>query len=237
MMFAMPKPRHASQLLAYLSSGGFQTGDRLPPIPELAELLGISSSKLREQLEVARVLGFVEVRPKTGIRTKRYEFAETIRTSLAFAVTLDPRYFVMYSKFRSHVEESFWKEAVQRLEQEDIDELKTILARAWAKLHANPVRIPHEEHRQLHLAMYKRINNTFVSGVLEAYWEGYEAIGLNVFNDMEYLESIWTYHQTIVDSIEAKAYDAGQQALVEHMQMLEHRPDLGQKIPDPQPSE
>lgn len=236
-MFAMPRPRHASQLLAYLSSGEFQPGDRLPPIPDMAELLGISSSKLREQLEVARVLGFVEVRPKTGIRAKEYHFSDTIRTSLAYAVALDPRNFVMFSKFRSTVEAGFWKEAVQHLQPEDVSQLKDIMAKAWAKLHGNPVRIPHEEHRDLHLTMYKRLGNTFVLGVLEGYWEVYEAIGLNVYTDLHYLESIWSYHQTIVDAIVNKDYNAGEQALVEHMQMLEHRPDLGRILPEPEPSE
>ena len=58
-----------SEFLRYLVENGAEAGGRLPPIPTLAQELGISSGKLREQLEVARELGFVEVRPKTGIRT------------------------------------------------------------------------------------------------------------------------------------------------------------------------
>lgn len=230
-MFTKPQPRHASQLLAYLSSGEFQAGDRLPPIPELAQILGISTSKLREQLEVARVLGFVEVRPKTGIRTREYRFNDSVRTSLAFAVTLDPAHFVEYSKFRFTVEAGFWHEAVAKLQPEDVDMLQAIMDSAWAKLRGNPIRIPKEEHRQLHMTMFKHENNPFVIGVLDAYWDAYEAIGLNVFTDLAYLEETWTYHQKIVDAIREENYAAGHEALVEHMQMLEHRPELGRIIP------
>ncbi|MBN2556017.1 MAG: FadR family transcriptional regulator [Anaerolineales bacterium] len=236
-MFTIPQPRHASQLLLFLSSGRFQAGDRLPPIPDLANILGISTSKLREQLEVARVMGFVEVRPKTGIRTREYRFTDSVRTSLAFAVSLDPGHFVKYSKFRFTVEAGFWQDAVEQLAEEDIVKLKDIMQRAWAKLHGNPIRIPHEEHRELHLTMFSKLKNPFVLGVLEAYWDAYEAIGLNVFTDLSYLEATWTYHQQIIDAISSRDYPIGHHALVEHMQMLEHRPELGRIYPATQTSE
>ena len=41
----------------------------------------------------------------------------------------------------------------------------------------------------------------FVKGLLEAYWEAYEAVGLSLFSDYYYLREVWTYHQGIVDAI------------------------------------
>ena len=38
----------------------------LPPLKDLSEELGISLASLREQLEVARALGLVEVTPAAG---------------------------------------------------------------------------------------------------------------------------------------------------------------------------
>jgi len=48
-----------SDLLAFIIDRRLQAGDRLPPLEELSAELQISISKLREQLEVARVLGLV----------------------------------------------------------------------------------------------------------------------------------------------------------------------------------
>jgi DNA-binding FadR family transcriptional regulator len=61
-----------SDLLNYIAESDLQVGDRLPTISELQDEnhLGISTSKVREQLEVARALGLVEVRSKTGTRLK-----------------------------------------------------------------------------------------------------------------------------------------------------------------------
>ena len=85
-----------SEFLNYLAESDFCPGQRLPAIQELSQLLGIGISKLREQLEVARVLGLVEVRPRTGIRTLAYSFLPGIRTSLRFAMAFDPRHFDLF---------------------------------------------------------------------------------------------------------------------------------------------
>ena len=79
----------SSEFMNYLIELNAEPGTRLPPINELAVILGISSGKLREQLEVARELGLVDVRPKTGIRIRGFSFFPTVRTGLRFALALD----------------------------------------------------------------------------------------------------------------------------------------------------
>jgi DNA-binding GntR family transcriptional regulator len=114
---------------------------------------------------------------------------------------------------------------VQKLTEEDQRELQNLVARAWEKLRGTPIQVPHEEHRNLHLKIYSRLENPFVTGILEAYWEAYEAVGLNVFaGGYEYLEEVWQYHQKMVDSICSGNFEAGYEALVHHTDLLHHRP-------------
>lgn len=215
-----------SEFLSYLAQQGCESGHRLPTINQLAQQLGISTSKLREQLEVARTLGLVEVRPKIGIRTLDYSFLSGLRTSLRFALELDPGYFELYGYLRDHIEVAFWHEAVRLLQPEDKEHLKDLVERAWQKLRATPVMIPHGEHRELHLTIFSKLNNPFVLGLLEAYWDAYEMIGLNVHSDYKYLEQVWMYHQQMVEAIMDEDFDLGYIALVEHVGMLHHRPEL-----------
>jgi DNA-binding GntR family transcriptional regulator len=63
--------------------------------------------------------------------------------------------------------------------------------------------------------------------MLEAYWDAYETVGLNVYSDYKYLERVWSYHQQMVEAILDEDYDAGYRALVEHIGMLHFRPELG----------
>lgn len=197
----------------------------------LAQKLGISTGKLREQLEVARQLGLVEIRPKTGIRTMEYSFFSTLRTSLKYALALDQNHFYRFGVLRNNIEASFWLEAVKLLQPEDKEYLQELLDQAWEKLRGNPIQIPHFEHRQLHMTIYSRLDNLFVVGILEAYWDCYESVGLNVYADYAYLHSVWTYHTEMVEAILNNDEEGGYRALVEHTGLLHNRPELGRYRP------
>lgn len=222
----MFRRRLPNEFIRYLArqNGEMDDPDRLPALGQLSEELEISVAKLREQLEVARQLGFVEVRPRTGIRRLPYNFAPAVRHSLMYAVSLDPKYFDAYADLRNQIEAAYWCQAVRLLQPEDFTWLQQLMVQAWNKLHGEPIRIPHREHRELHLAIYRRLENPFVIGILEAFWDAYEAFGLNLYADYPYLEQVWRYHQQMVDAICGGEFDAGYQALIEHKDLLHHRP-------------
>lgn len=213
-----------SEFLRYLASHP-EADDKLPSLNELSRELNISLASLREQLEVARALGFVEVRQKTGTRRLSYSFTPAIRQSLGYALALNDDHFRKFAEMRNHLEAAYWYEAVRLLTEADKAELNSIIARAWEKLGGTPVQVPHEEHRKLHLTIFKNLDNPFVIGVLEAYWEAYEAVGLNVFaGGYEYLQEVWQYHQRMVESICSGKFEVGYEALVRHTDLLYHRP-------------
>lgn len=212
-----------SEFLRYLASHD-EVERGLPTLNELSRELGIGVAALREQLEVARALGLVEVKPRMGTRRREYSFTPAVRQSLGYALALDQSHFRKYAELRKNVESAFWHQAVCQLTEEDKKELQSLMARAWEKLRGTPVQVPHEEHCQLHLKIYSRLENPFVTGILEAYWEAYEAVGLNVFaGGYEYLQEVWRYHQKMVDSICDGNFEAGYEALVAHTDLLYQR--------------
>jgi DNA-binding FadR family transcriptional regulator len=87
-----------SELLGYIVEHGLKAGDRLPPIEELSGELKLGTGKLREQLEVARTLGLVEVKPRTGIRVSEFSFFPAIRFSLLYALACDHKLFDAFSQ-------------------------------------------------------------------------------------------------------------------------------------------
>jgi DNA-binding FadR family transcriptional regulator len=110
------------------------------------------------------------------------------------------------------------------LVDEDIRALRDLIERAWNKLEGNPIRIPQQEHRELHLTIFRRLDNPFVKGVLEAYWDAYEAEGLSVFAEYDYLREVWSYHEGIVQAIVAGDVDEAYRLLVQHTKLLQRRP-------------
>ena len=207
-------------------------GDRLPSLAVLSQQLGVSTATLREQLEVARALGVVDVRPKTGIRRRPYQFTPAVLKSLAYAAAIDHDYFFhAFSDLRNHIEAAYFLQAVSLLTEEDHIQLRDLCRLAQQKLEGQPIQIPHDEHRALHLSIYCRLNNPFVTGILEAYWEAYEAIGLNRYSDISYLQNVWEHHRRMVEAICSGDAAAGHKILIEHTDLLQHRPQ-----PDSQPA-
>ena len=214
-----------SEFLRYLARHEEINGQGLPTLKELSREFGVSIASLREQLEVARALGLVEVKPRTGTKRLPYSFTPAVRQSLRYALALDNEHFQKFSELRNHIEGAYWYEAVQLLTEEDKQELQNLLARAKEKLNGNSIKIPHEEHRQLHMVIYQRLENPFVIGLLEAYWDAYEAVGLNVFTGgLSYLEQVWEYHTQMVEAICNEDYEAGYKAFIQHADLLYHRP-------------
>ncbi|MBK7451658.1 MAG: FadR family transcriptional regulator [Anaerolineales bacterium] len=149
-----------SEFLRYLASHP-EADDKLPSLNELSRELNISLASLREQLEVARALGFVEVRQKTGTRRLTYSFTPAIRQSLGYALALNDEHFRKFAEMRNHLEAAYWYEAVKLLTVEDMAELNTLIARAWEKLGGTPVQVPHEEHRKLSSHDLQNLDNPF----------------------------------------------------------------------------
>ncbi len=228
----MARRYYSSEFFDYLASSSQQSAgsgetSQLPALKDISAELGISVARLREQLEVAESLGLVEVRPRTGIRRLPYQFGPAVSQSLSYAIALDSSHFEMFSELRNQLETAYWDQAVHCLTPEDHRSLQDLIARAWTKLQGEPIQIPHEEHRLLHLTIYARLNNPFVQGILESYWEAYEAVGLNVYTDYGYLQLVWQYHQKIVEAIVSGQYLVGYRALVEHIGLLNQRPSRG----------
>lgn len=213
-----------SEFLRYLATHE-EVDQGLPSLKQLSVKLGVSLTSLREQLEVARALGLIEIKPRLGMKRREYSFTPAINQSLGYALALSNEHFRNYTELRNHVESAFWYKAVQKLTEDDKRELQNLVARAREKLRGTPIQVPHEEHRNLHLKIYSRLENPFVTGILEAYWEAYEAVGLNVFaGGYEYLQEVWQYHQKMVEAICDGDFESGYEALVHHTDLLYHRP-------------
>lgn len=196
----------------------------IPSLKDLGKNNHVSIAKLREQLSVARSYGFVDVQPRTGITLRPYSFAPAVSRSLNYALSVDRTYFEDFSDLRRHIEANYWFEAVEKLNQDDLDHLDSLVKTACLKLESSPPQIPHREHRILHLTIYGKLENVFVVGLLEAYWDAYEAVGLNQFTEMSYLKSVWGFHAQIVKALAKGDHEEGYRLLLAHMDLIKDNP-------------
>ena len=219
----MSQFRIESDFLRYLLAQGCTPGSRLPSLNQISHEIGVSVGKLREQLEAARLLGLIEASPRRGIHYIGYDFLPAVRQSLMVGLSLNRHLFDGYSALRGHLEIAFWDAAVGQLTAEDHTRLRRLVEQAWAKLQQERIQIPHAEHRAFHMTIFSRLDNLFVTGLLEAYWDAYEAVELNTYADYHYLTAVWRYHEQIAEAIAASALDEARQLHIAHMQLLGSR--------------
>lgn len=219
-----------SELLKYFASIPESSDQRIPPLSELSKQLGISVATLREQLEVARLLGIVEIKPKAGIHKTGYSLKPALLASLTYAVDCNSQLFAHLSSLRKHLEAAYFIEAVQLLSTSDIEYLTLLNKKAQEKIRSIPPQLPNVEHREFHLGIYRRLNNPFVTSILEVYWDLYRSTGLEIYPEMIYIDRVWQYHQRIVDAIRQGNLNLGMQILIEHMDLISQRERLAPRL-------
>ncbi|MCA9954340.1 MAG: FadR family transcriptional regulator [Ardenticatenaceae bacterium] len=209
-----------SAFLRYLVDSEVAPGERLPTLNQIGKELGVSVGKLREQLEIARGLGLVSVRPRVGIVREPFDFSQAVLASVLFGLGTGEAQFKQFSDLRQAIEIDFWETAVRELTPEDKKQLQMLVEKAWAKLKGSPIHVPNEEHRQLHLTIFCRLENPFVQGMLAAYWDAYEASELTRFSPYDYWLEVWEYHEKIVEAIVQDDFASGLLLLKAHFGLL-----------------
>jgi len=219
-----------SDLLQYLSSIPEDENGRIPSLTELSQQLGISVASLREQLEVARLMGIVQIKPKAGIHKNQYQLRPVLNASLSYGVQVDQQVFWQVADMRKHLEAGYFIEAAKLLSTADKEDLSLIVKRAQKKLRSIPSQLPTLEHRNFHLTIYCRLNNRMVFEFLETYWDLYRLTGMDVYKDINYVDRVWHYHSRIVDQIKNGNYEEGLQILLEHMDLIRTRERQGPRL-------
>ena len=90
----MAELQFTNEVLQYLVDCSTENGaNKLPSLSAMSKELGVSVAYLREQLEVAKAIGLVDVRPRTGIRRLPFSFLPAVRQSASYAIALDSSIF------------------------------------------------------------------------------------------------------------------------------------------------
>ena len=197
--------------------------DQPPSIPEISKDLQMSTSSCREQIALAKSMGFIDIKPRKGIRILPYSFHPAVSKSVYYALKKNQEYFKQYSDLRNQIEKIYFISSAKILDHKDIEQISEILYAAEKKLYGDPVQIPHKEHREFHLKIYQKNENVFVLGLLESYWDLYEFMGLDVYTDIDYLEKVWSYHRKMIEYIRKREFELAYEALDEHIRLLYKR--------------
>lgn len=158
--------RIADRLLAAMAVGVLQPGERLPSERELAEVLDVSRSTVRQALSRLSALGLTESRRGRNGGTFTVEWRPSAESSSAVLRTLEPirRELEGLFDFRSLVEQLIARTAARRHTPEDDEAMRQALANYRAARTASESR---EADRELHGAVAAAACNRHLARLAE----------------------------------------------------------------------
>jgi GntR family transcriptional repressor for pyruvate dehydrogenase complex len=145
--------RLAREIWALIRGGEFRTGDRLPPIREMAQRFGVGHPTIREALKTLETTGVVEIRHGSGVYVTRSEEV-LVLPSRGYTGTVSRKLLLDLTRARMPLEVQSACDAVHNATAEDLAELRRLLDVAAAHLDDDEVLSPTNIafHRRIALA-------------------------------------------------------------------------------------
>jgi GntR family transcriptional repressor for pyruvate dehydrogenase complex len=141
-----------------------QPGDKLPSERELAEMLAVSRSSIREAIRSLELTGMVEPRQGAGTIVREIS-SDSLVNPLANARRRKEEVISELLDFRKMLEPHLAARAAARVSREEISEMEEILERQEAKLHEGEGTI--SEDSEFHYAIALASGNSVVLKVLD----------------------------------------------------------------------
>jgi GntR family transcriptional regulator, transcriptional repressor for pyruvate dehydrogenase complex len=141
-----------------------QPGDKLPSERELAEMLGVSRSSIRDAIRSLELVGMVEPRQGAGTIVKEIS-TDALVNPLASVLTRQRQLVSELLDFRKMLEPPLAARAATHASDDDISEMEDILRRQDEKLHSGKLAI--EEDSEFHYNVAMASDNSVVLKVLD----------------------------------------------------------------------
>lgn len=202
------------EVKSYIIEHALMPGDALPPETELAEQLGVSRNSVREAVKSLETLGIVEAKTGAGLFVRNFSF-DPLLENLAYGLMFDLKDLADILEVRFHIEHSMIDQAVDAATDEQIAELRTILARMATALEQGEGYA--DEDRHFHRTLWANVNNRTVGKIVDIFWmvfaQAQQRAAVPANSDHEV---IYQWHVAIVDALEAHDAEAARIAMVRH---------------------
>jgi GntR family uxuAB operon transcriptional repressor len=214
----------ADQIAASIARGEYRAGARLPPERELAALLGVSRTSVREAIICLELAGQVEVRVGTGLFVAaRKPEAPTGSRSPAAKPGADagPGPFDLLTA-RRLIEGEIVALAAKTIRRSEIAKLRETIRRM--REHAADFVLRDAADRAFHVGIAEATRNSALAAVVDQMWDQRRgALWTRIeghFHTVELRGKTLNDHVAILGALEARDPEASRAAMCRHLQRV-----------------
>lgn len=207
-----PLPHQAQRAIReYIVTHRLTPGDHLPSEGELAQLLEMGKTSVREGISALESMGVVEVRHGKGLFVGTFSF-DPLLEHLPYGLMVDNIPLREVLQVRQALEAGLIEEAAARLTSEELARLNTLVERM--RTEAVEDIIPVEIDRAFHLDLFAPLQNGLVDQLIEVFWTVFQQAS-SPMRQHAVLHSAED-HASILAAIRSGDPEAMRQAVVQH---------------------
>lgn len=212
----------ADALTQYIKDNQLQEGDKLPSVGELAEMLEVSRTPLREGLRILEAREIIKILNGKGIYVND---AHSIRFEAKIKVENEKKSLLQISEVRRALEGKAVELAAQRANEEELEEM------AFHLSEYRRIRDQKGDTSQADLAfhktIYKAAKNPVLLGVVESVWTTFNHFWSKPFGIETIFEDTYPLHESLLESIKKKDVE---QALIEFNLLMDDVEDSIRRV-------
>jgi DNA-binding FadR family transcriptional regulator len=156
------------ELKRYIIENNLRPGAPLPSEGDLAERLGVGRNSVREAVKALEALGIIEVKVGSGLFVRGFSL-DPLLNNLTDLMLADVELLSEIREARRFLEIGMIDHVIDAVDERQLAHLRSIL-KEWRES-ASDRGYSAEHDRAFHQAVWDNLNNRFVSGILERFWE------------------------------------------------------------------
>ncbi|MGE5398376.1 MAG: FadR/GntR family transcriptional regulator [Chitinophagales bacterium] len=202
----------ANQIQNLIRKGHFKANDQLPPERELAEILNVNRSTIREALRILEVMRVVDIRQGEGafINVRESMSIESIVFQFMFEDGLDLESLRDVFEAVIYIEIAMIKLATHRASPEEVQELVDFNMREVTDGFA-------EWDKEFHLLIGRLAHSSVLHRIANTYWIILERYAGALHEKPGNYELAWQHHCQLADFIINGQHEEAAQLMEEHL--------------------
>lgn len=208
----------ARRIEGLIRSGELRAGDRLPPEPELARILRVSRSSLREALKGLMFLGLLKARPGHGTFISS-SLSRVASRHFEWMVVLEEVKHLEVYELRKIIEPAAAALAATRATPNDIERMRAALMAMRANLY-RPDRF-HNHDIEFHEAFAQAACNTAIQTTMRMLYDSMAEARRRVLPLIENMERHWKRHERVFNCIRERKPEAARRAVLKDLEYAE----------------
>ena len=197
-------------------SGDLKKGDQIPSDRELAKIMGVNRSAIREALKVLDIMGMIDIRPGQGMFVTQRE-ANFFVIPLAWSLFLNGSQIKEILEVRNLLEIKAAKLAAENGSEQMLAKLTEIYYRSYKDYRNDDEKQFLEDDMEFHVCIAEASGNQVIYAMIQTIRNLLKRVSESGMADEDQMRQIYDEHKKIYGLIIARNPDEASEAMREHL--------------------